>query len=190
MEPAADRQEVTAGWAGRILDFWFKEVGEDGWWSHSEALDRSCGERFAALWREMRDKPADSFLGRADEALAAVILFDQIPRNMFRGTAGAFATDPLARDIARGALATGYDIQIGGAGRMFFYMPFQHSEEPQDQALSVKLFEALGDPVALDFARQHHAMIARFGRFPARNDALGREARPEEAEAIEASAGW
>lgn len=175
---------VTADWAAALLDFWFNQVGEADWYSHDPALDHQCQARFQPLWSEKKALPADAFLNRADDALAAVILFDQLPRNMFRGTAQAFATDALARDVARGAIAHGYDIQIGGAGRLFFYMPFQHSEALEDQELSLTLFEGAGDPRSLDFARQHHATIARFGRFPHRNAALGRKTLPEEAVAV------
>ncbi|MDO7834821.1 DUF924 family protein [Sphingobium sp. HBC34] len=181
---------VTADWAAALLDFWFNQVGETGWYSHDPALDRTCAARFAPLWREKRALPAETFLDRADDALAAVLLFDQLPRNMFRGTAQAFATDPLARDVARGAIALGYDIQIGGAGRLFFYMPFMHSEAIADQELSLTLFEGAGDARALSFARDHHATIARFGRFPHRNGALGRKSLPEEAQAAAEGAGW
>lgn len=181
---------VTLHWAAAIIDFWFNQVGEAGWWGHDPALDRRCRAGFADMWEEKRAHPAKIFLDRADEALAAVLLFDQFPRNMFRGTARAFDTDPLARDIARGAIAQGYDIQIGGACRTFFYMPFQHSEAIEDQDLSLTLFEALGDAHALDFARQHRAMIAGFGRFPHRNAILGRKTRPEEEAAVGEGNGW
>lgn len=181
---------VTADWAASLLDFWFNQVGEAGWWGHDPRLDRQCATRFAVLWEDKKLLAATDFLDRADEALAAVILFDQLPRNMFRDTARAFATDALALDIARGAIALGYDIQIGGAGRLFFYMPFQHSETIEDQDMSLTLFEGAGDVDSLDFARQHHAMIARFGRFPHRNDALGRSTLPEEEAAIAKGADW
>jgi uncharacterized protein (DUF924 family) len=182
--------EVTASWARNILDFWFKEIGEDGWWGQSAATDAACAERFAVLWEDKRTEPADGFLARADEALAAILLFDQFPRNMFRGLAQAFDTDPLAREIARGAVARGYDVQVGGAGRQFFYIPFQHSEALEDQERSIAFFAALGDPRSLDYARRHQAMIVRYGRFPHRNAALGRTDRPGEAEAIAEGAGW
>jgi uncharacterized protein (DUF924 family) len=181
---------VTQDWAAALIDFWFNQVGEAGWWSHDAALDRQCSTGFADLWAQKRTLPATEFLDRADEALAAIVLFDQLPRNMFRGTARAFDTDPLARAIAKGAIAQGYDIQIGGAGRAFFYMPFQHSEAIEDQDLSLTLFEALGDAHSLNFARQHHAIIARFGRFPHRNAVLGRQTRPEEEAAISEGKGW
>lgn len=181
---------VTADWAAALLDFWFNQVGEAGWWSHDPALDRQCASAFEALWREKQSLPAEAFLDRADDALAAVLLFDQMPRNMFRDTAQAFATDPLAREVARGAIAHGYDIQIGGAGRLFFYMPFQHSEAMEDQEMSLSLFEGAGDERSINFAREHHAIVARFGRFPHRNDVLGRETLPEEAETAQKGAGW
>ncbi|PZU68586.1 MULTISPECIES: DUF924 family protein [Sphingobium] len=181
---------VTADWAAALLDFWFNQVGEEGWYSHDPALDQHCIDRFAVLWSEKRTLPPESFLDRADDALAAVLLFDQLPRNMFRGQAQAFATDPIAREVARGAIALGYDIQIGGAGRLFFYMPFQHSEDLADQELSLSLFEGTGDARSLDFARQHHATIARFGRFPHRNAALGRTTLPAEAAAVAEGSQW
>src|SRR5690606_34756952 len=155
--PTDSHDAVTDDWAAATIDFWFNQVGETGWGSHDEALDRLCLARFLGLWEEKRTLPAETFLDRADEALAGMLPFDQIPRNMFRGTARAFDTDPLALDIAKGAIAHGYDIQIGGAGRAFFYMPFQHSEALEDQRLSLTLFEGLGDDRSLDFARQHHA---------------------------------
>jgi len=181
---------VTADWAAALLDFWFNKVGEQGWWTHDPELDRQCLERFAILWHEKRALTADAFLARADDALAAVLLFDQLPRNMFRGTAQAFATDELARTVARGAIAHGYDIQIGGAGRLFFYMPFQHSEALEDQKLSLSLFEAAGDSRSLHFAREHFTVIERFGRFPHRNAMLGRRTLPTEEQAARSGKSW
>lgn len=181
---------VTADWAAALLDFWFNQVGEEKWWSHDPELDRQCLNKFQALWEAKRFLSAEAFLVRADEALAAILLFDQLPRNMFRSSAKAYETDPLARDVARGAVAQGYDIQIGGAGRLFFYMPFQHSEDLEDQETSLTLFEGAGDQRSLDFARQHHDIIARFGRFPHRNAVLDRTTLPDEREAVEQGTSW
>lgn len=189
-EAADSHAAVTADWARAVLDFWFKEIGERGWWEHSAERDATVSARFLDLWDERRTEPDAAFLHRADEALAAIILFDQMPRHMFRGEARAFSTDALARDVAKGAVAQGYDVQIGGAGRLFFYMPFQHSEAMEDQETSLAFFEALGDGDALAFARKHHQVIARFGRFPHRNAALGRQSRPEELAEIAEGKRW
>lgn len=188
--PADNRDSVTADWAATLLDFWFNQIGEERWYSHDPAVDAECFTRFYDLWVDKLALAPEVFLTRADEALAATLLFDQLPRNMFRDTAQAFRTDELARNIARGAIALGYDIQIGGAGRLFFYMPFMHSEALEDQALSLTLFEGAEDARSLDFARKHHGMIARFGRFPHRNAALSRTSLPEEEDAIAQGADW
>lgn len=181
---------VTADWAAALLDFWFNEVGEAGWWEKDPALDERCIARFGDLWQEKQALPPEAFLDRADDALAAILLFDQLPRNMFRDTAQAFASDGLARDVARGAIAHGYDIQIGGTGRLFFYMPFMHSEALEDQETALSLFEGAGDDHWLGFARDHHAIIERFGRFPHRNAALGRTTLPDEEAAIAEGSQW
>jgi uncharacterized protein (DUF924 family) len=173
-----------------ILVYWFDEVGPDLWWVRSDKTDETIVERFRDLWEQWRDRTPESFLGSAREALAGVILFDQFPRNMFRGHADAFSTDPLALAIAKGALNRGFDEGMTPDERSFLYMPFQHSEVLADQQRSVALFTALGDANSLDFAHKHHDMIAKYGRFPARNAALGRADRPGEQAAIEMSRDW
>jgi len=181
---------ATADGAREILDFWFREVGPERWWTRSAETDAAIRERFLVLWEAWRTRPADHFLGTADKALAAVVLFDQYSRNMFRGEARAFATDPLALAIALGAIDRGFDARLNADERSFLYLPFQHSEDLPMQDRAVVLFEALGLAGPIDYAHRHHAMIARYGRFPARNAALGRPDRPGEAEAIAASADW
>lgn len=173
-----------------ILDYWLKEIGPAGWWTRSDEADATIRARFHDLWTAWRARTADSFLGSADEALAAVILFDQFPRNMFRGYADAFATDSLALAIARGAIERGYDDALAPDARAFLYMPFMHSEDADDQNRSLALFTALGDDESLDHARQHRDTIVRFGRFPHRNAVLGRHDRPGEAEAAAAGSSW
>jgi uncharacterized protein (DUF924 family) len=125
----------------------------------------------------------EAFLGGARDAVAGVILFDQFPRNMFRGHADQFSTDPLALAVAKGAVARGLDEAMSPAERGFLYMPFQHSEKLDDQKSSLALFTALGDDDQLTYAMKHHDVIARFGRFPHRNAILGRPPRPAEVEA-------
>ena len=166
-------------WISDVLDFWFGLDAEE-WWKPDAELDRTCRERFIELWEEQRQLPAASFLGSPEQALAAIILFDQLPRNMFRGHADQFATDHLALQIAKQAIDLGYDDAFAQPERGFLYMPFQHSEDLEDQKRSVALFTALGDDYQLDFAKKHRDVVERFGRFPHRNPVLGRAPRPEE----------
>jgi len=180
----------SADGTATVLVYWFDELGPDRWWTRSDETDAMITERFRTLWEEWRSRTPESFLGSAREALAGVILFDQLPRNMFRGHADAYSTDPLALAIAKGAIDRGLDVGVTPDERSFLYMPFQHSEELVDQQRSVALFTALGDAKALDFAHRHHDMIERYGRFPARNAALGRADRPDEQSAIEMSKDW
>jgi uncharacterized protein (DUF924 family) len=166
-------------WRRDLLTFWFGLEPEQ-WWKADAGLDDECRQRFLELWAEKRQQPVDAFLDDPLTSLAAVILFDQVPRNMFRGTAEQFATDHLAIQIARAAVDRGFDERIAPRERQFLYMPFQHSEELADQKRSVQLFTALGDDYLLGYARKHHDVIERFGRFPHRNAILGRSPRPEE----------
>jgi uncharacterized protein (DUF924 family) len=166
-------------WVDRVLDFWFG-LDPEQWWSGGEDLDSRCRDRFADLHADKRQLPPGSFLGDARTALAAVILFDQLPRNMFRGHADQFMTDSLALAVARGAVDRGFDEQLSPAERGFLYMPFQHSEQLADQRRSLLLFSRLGDEQMLHYARLHHDIIERFGRFPHRNAMLGRAPRAAE----------
>ena len=162
------------GWARDVLDFWFS-LPKEQWWRGSAELDQAIRERFGIEWARQARRPIEDFLGSADTALAAVILFDQLPRNMFRGHADQFATDHMALAIARVAIERGYDDGMASERRGFLYMPFQHSEDLKDQVRSLLLFTALGDPDQLRYARLHHEVIERFGRFPHRNNVLGRK---------------
>lgn len=165
-------------WTDAVLDFWFGLKPEQ-WWRDS-GLDERIRERFEELWEEQRSRPVDAFLGSPREALAAVILFDQFPRNMHRDHADSFATDHLALAIAKTAIDRDYDEGMSQAERGFLYMPFQHSEDLDDQQRSVALFTDLGDAQQLRYAQLHRDVIERFGRFPHRNATLGRQPRPEE----------
>ncbi|WP_324748890.1 DUF924 family protein [Sphingomonas sp. LY54] len=166
-------------WADDVLAFWFA-LRPEQWFKADPELDAETTERFGALWKEQAQRLPEDFLGSPREALAAVILFDQFPRNMFRGHADSFATDHLALAIAGAAVDRGCDEQLGKNERTFLYMPFEHSERLADQERAVRLMGALGDPELLRFAQLHHDVIARFGRFPHRNAVLGRTPRPEE----------
>jgi uncharacterized protein (DUF924 family) len=166
-------------WRADILKFWFG-LDHQQWWKSDPALDHRIKEHFLKLWAEKRQLPAESFLDDPLSALAAVILFDQMPRNMFRGDAEQFATDHLALAVARKAVDSGFDEELEPQERGFLYMPFQHSENLDDQNRSLLLFTRLGDDDQLGFARKHHDVIARFGRFPHRNLMLGRAPRADE----------
>jgi uncharacterized protein (DUF924 family) len=166
-------------WQEAVLDFWFG-LDPQRHWRRDAALDGEVTARFEALWREQQQQLAASFTGSAEQALAAIILFDQFPRNMFRGHRRSFATDSVARRIATAAVERGFDRQVPVDRRHFFYMPFQHSEKLADQERSLALFEALGSDYHMGFARKHHDVIARFGRFPHRNEMLGREPTEDE----------
>ena len=166
-------------WRAEILKFWFG-LDSKQWWKADPELDHRIKQDFLKLWFEKRQLPAEHFLTDPLTALAAVVMFDQFPRNMFRGNAEQFATDPLALAIAKGAVDRGFDDELQPKERGFLYMPFQHSENLADQDRSVLLFTALGDDYQLGYAKKHHDVIARFGRFPHRNKMLGREPRPAE----------
>ncbi len=166
-------------WRRDVLEFWFG-LDPGQWWKPDQALDEGIRRRFLKLWSEHRQLPVDRFTADTLSALAAVILFDQFPRNMFRGAADQFATDHLALAIAKAAIGKGFDEQLEPRERGFLYMPFQHSEVLDDQQRSMLLFTALGDAEQLRYARLHHDIIARFGRFPHRNLMLGRAPRAEE----------
>ena len=176
MSTAPARREA---WVGAVLDFWFARAKED-WWRPSDAFDDEIRERFAIEWARQSRRPVADFTGDAETALAAVVLFDQFPRNMFRGHADQFATDHLALAIAKAGVDRGLDEQLQQPERGFLYMPFQHSENLADQKRSLQLFIELGDDYQLGYAQKHHDVIARFGRFPHRNAILGRAPRPSE----------
>ena len=170
---------TTGDWRRDLLTFWFG-LDPKQWWKSDPELDEECRRRFLKTWARKRELPVESFLEDPLTALAGVILFDQIPRNVFRGDSEQFATDHLALAIAREAVRLGFDDKLADHERSFLYMPFEHSENLADQKRSVQLFTALGDDYLLGYARKHHDIIERFGRFPHRNKMLGRAPRPEE----------
>lgn len=174
-----------------VLDFWFGELKPEQWWKRDETLDAAIRERFLDLHERLAEKIPPEWLATARGRLAAVIALDQFPRNMFRDDPRTFATDPKALALAKETVAKGLDTDLSESERAFLYLPFEHSEEPEDQAESVRLYRKLGDAEALDFAEKHKLIIDRFGRFPHRNAVLGRETTQEEREFLkEASWFW
>ncbi len=161
-----------------VLAFW-REAGPDKWFTKDTAFDDAIRGRFLPTY-EAAVAGALAWDATPEGALALLIVLDQFPRNMFRGSARTYAADPLARKIASRAIDRGFDQQVAVPERSFFYLPFEHSEDPADQERCVALNRASGDADALKWAELHADIIRRFGRFPHRNVVLGRATTPEE----------
>ena len=177
-------------WAAELLYVWFHKLGPRSWFTPDPRTDALLRRRFERELTRLAVRPAHEFLDDPRSALAAVLLFDQLPRNLYRGTPRAFAFDPLARAIAKRALDRGWDAALTPPQRQFLAMPLMHSEHIADQRRSLAIFARLGRRHGWPFAVSHHRMIARFGRFPHRNEALGRTSTPAEKAAVAAGNRW
>ncbi|HYC75489.1 DUF924 family protein [Brevundimonas sp.] len=162
-----------------VVSFW-KEAGPEKWFAKEDAFDALFNDRFRDAHFATARRELDHWAETPVGTLALLILLDQFPRNCFRGTAHAFATDPLARMFAIRALDAGFDRAVENDLRRFFYLPLQHAEDRALQDRQVALFQAMERPADDRWAEHHHAIIERFGRFPHRNRALGRETTAEE----------
>ena len=184
-----DHPEISA-WAADVLRFWFEQVGESGWFDAGAALDAHVEAQF----RDLHDRLARGVvlprLDSAREVLAAILVLDQFSRHLHRGSSRAYAQDARARELTRHLVETGLDATLAAHERLFAYMPLEHSEDRSDQAESVRLFELLGNARWTSFAVAHRDVVERFGRFPHRNQVLGRVSTPEELEAIASGAAW
>jgi len=169
-------------WSADVLSFWFDQCGSGCWFSKDPAFDATVRRRFLALHDALARVADDQLLANARTALAAVIVFDQMSRNMFRDTPRAFATDPRALAVAQEALARSFDAELSKEERMFLYLPFEHAEDCVAQARCVALMATLGDAELNKWAEAHRSIVDRFGRFPHRNEVLGRVSTPEETE--------
>lgn len=178
----ADRPDSVPAAARELLTFWFEETDPELWFKKNEEFDATCRTRFGAVQERAARGELAHWKDSPEGCVALVIALDQLPRNFYRGDGRAFATDEAARDVLRHALDKGLDQGLPWRWRQFLYMPLQHSEAPADQDLSVALNATLGNEEVLKFAHAHKEIIDRFGRFPHRNAALGRETTPEEAE--------
>jgi uncharacterized protein (DUF924 family) len=167
---------MEADWVEEVHRFWFG--APEHWFSPDPGFDAQIRTRFTALYETLKQEQPVAMSGRW--SVAAVLVLDQFPRNMFRGTAQEFATDSLALSIARSAVSDAVDQQIPIDQRIFLYMPFMHSEEPANQQRSVALYAPLDIPELLKAAREHKKVIDRFGRFPHRNNVLGRSSTADE----------
>jgi uncharacterized protein (DUF924 family) len=162
-----------------VVAFW-RNAGPDRWFKKDSAFDEEIRKRFLATYEAAAAGKLADWERTPEGAYALVLVLDQFPRNMFRGSARIYAADPLARGVADRALARGFDQPLAKNERAFFYLPFEHSEHPADQERSVALTRAFADAEALKWAEHHADIIRRFGRFPHRNALLGRKSTPEE----------
>jgi len=172
-----------------ILDFWFLPLGDPDhgkprkiWWDSTPEFDAESRTRFGSLVDRAIGSGLDHWRESPDGALALVLLCDQFPRNIHRRSARAFSGDAKARETARFAIASSYPVAYVRDMRMFFFMPFQHSEELADQEFCCALFASLHDENGTSYANDHRDIVARYGRFPHRNEVLGRDCTPEELE--------
>jgi uncharacterized protein (DUF924 family) len=163
-----------------VLDFWFKDTPSEKRFATDAALDAQIRARFEDTWRLGCAGGLKDWENEPNGALALIVLFDQFPRNMFRGQARTYATDAAARAVADRALRRCFDRQVPQIERQFFYLPFMHSEDGADQERCLELARGYGDDEFTRYAEQHAGIVRRFGRFPHRNAALGQISSPEE----------
>ena len=168
--------------AQEILDFWFSDEVRKLWFNSTPEFDASLRERFLPLWQQASRGELDHWQENAAGCLALVILLDQFPLNMFRTEAQSFATEAQSRDVAQLAVDQGFDQALEAKQCAFLYMPFMHSETLADQQRALELFDQPGLEDNLRFARHHHDIIEKFGRFPHRNEVLGRDSSAAEIE--------
>jgi uncharacterized protein (DUF924 family) len=162
-----------------VTAFW-RAAGPDKWFTKDDGFDAAIRARFLDVYEAAAAGRLVPWEATPEGALALVIVLDQLPRNMFRNSARAFAADPQARAVADRALTRGFDRQVTADERGFFYLPFTHSEALADQERCIALYRALGNPENLKYADIHADIIRRFGRFPHRNAVLGRATTPDE----------
>jgi uncharacterized protein (DUF924 family) len=175
---------VSIATPDEVLAFW-RAAGEQKWFAKDEVFDTEIKARFLPTYEAAAAGQLSNWETSAEGALALTIALDQFPRNIFRRDARAFVADPIARDVADRALARGFDRQVPAEERLFFYLPFEHSESIPDQERCCELIRALGNEDLLRWAELHADIIRRFGRFPHRNAVLGRTTTPEEREFLD-----
>lgn len=171
---------LPEAWVDDVVAFWFDELEPADWFKKSDATDAKIKARFLDLYKQLAQCPLDDLLVSGRHALAAVIVLDQFPRNLFRGDAQTFATDAKARDITIAAIDAGFDQGLTVEESVFLLLPFEHSEDLADQDRAVEMIGRLGNANFADYAIAHRDVIARFGRFPHRNQMLGRASTAEE----------
>lgn len=181
---------MSAEWSDAVLDYWFTELTKEQWFKKDAAVDAAITERFSETYEALRSVPDSMLTEDPRTALAAIIVLDQFPRNMFRDSPRAFESDAKAVAVAEAALTAGHDAGLSDAERHFMYMPFMHSEKLADQDRCIALFEALGADDPLKFAHLHRDIIVKFGRFPHRNAVLGRGTTEDEQSHLDEHGGF
>lgn len=171
-----------------LIAFWFADTTKPRWYDSNDAFDHLCKQRFGEAATRAAEGDLHAWEESEDGALALVLLLDQIPRNIHRGTRRAFAGDRLAVAVAQRAIERGFDQRLDHEKRAFLYLPFMHSEVLAEQERSIALVEALGNEMALHYAKEHADIIRQFGRFPHRNAILGRQTTAEETAFLAAGA--
>lgn len=171
---------MTTTDAGRVLAFWFEDLEDADWWKKNDLLDARIRDDFGGLLKQATAGGLDTWVAAPDSCLALVIVLDQFSRNIHRGTLAMFAADAKALGIARIAVDRGFDRAVAAERRVFFYLPFEHSENLADQETCCRLVADLGPGQYLDYALAHKRVIERFGRFPHRNAILNRPSTAEE----------
>lgn len=172
---------MVDGLIDEIVDFWFDEAIKPYWFKRSESFDRNVRDTLLPHYEAAAAGDLDHWMEDVDGCLALCILLDQVPRNVFRDSPRAFATDEKARAVARHALEQGFDHECTADERIFLYLPFEHHEDRESQELACALFrERVGDPETISFAERHREIVERFGRFPHRNATLCRPSTAEE----------
>lgn len=163
-----------------ILNFWFSPETQPNWFAKSDEFDQSLKEKFGDILEQASKTELWSWRKNADGRLAEILVLDQFSRNIFRDTPRAFTQDSLALALAQEAISQGLDKQLSPEQRSFLYMPFMHSESKLIHEFALKLFQRLGNPENLEYEIKHKIIIDRFGRYPHRNQILGRESTEEE----------
>ena len=163
-----------------VLDFWFRELGPEKWFASDTNLDAICEDRFGELHKQAAAAELYSWRKTHEGRLAEILLLDQFSRNIHRNTPGAFASDAMALALAQEAVALGVDMALSQDERKFIYMPYMHSESAKIHEEAMRLFSGPGMEDNLDFEKQHKAIVDRFGRYPHRNEILGRESTEAE----------
>lgn len=166
----------------QLLDFWFSEEVKQKWFNSTPDFDQQLLDSYESLWQQGMDGELESWTDSAEGCLALVVLFDQLPLNMYRNQAESFSSEQLARNVADLAILRGFDQQLPDDRKGMLYMPFMHSENLEDQKRSIELFEKAGLKENARFAHHHYGIVEKFGRFPHRNKALGRESTEAEIE--------